>query len=131
MHTVWLRYGVACSAQFGHINHFCHRSPVLSIHINHFCQFISTTVVNLATFVNFCQLRGQFCQQYQPDDLLWILHLYYSFCKKRTKRSHKICTWHPQTDLVSIDLIWSTMPMTGIPEGCVNVQKRILWSNPR
>ena len=37
-----------CSANFCHLNHLCHSSPVLSIHINsfcqphHFCQLLST-----------------------------------------------------------------------------------------
>ncbi len=34
-----------CSAHFCHLNHFFHIPPV-------FCQFISTTFVNLTTFVN-------------------------------------------------------------------------------
>ncbi len=41
-------------------------SPTFAI-AHQFCQFISTTFVNLASFVKCCQLRGhQFCQTHQP-----------------------------------------------------------------
>ena len=41
-------------------------SPTFAI-AHQFCQFISTTFVNLTTFVKCCQLRGhQFCQTHQP-----------------------------------------------------------------